>query len=279
MRWGVFIVAACLMTGVAHAEKPAPKHVDRWRLVGQTIQLPQADPRTMRVLGARLGQAPGNISSLGGEARLYLPADGAVDVKWGLIVWISPYNDDELPETYRRVFQRLKLIAIMPLGAGNEVAVARRLGLALRCAEYATKTCTLDPQRIYVAGFSGGGRCASWLGVLYPDRFRGAMPVCGCDYFRPVPVPNNPGKLWPADFRPPPRNVLNLAKKNVRFALLTAEHDANRLQTKTLYSQGFLRDHFEHVVYLEAPNLAHEMPLAGWLERGVAVMEGRDVER
>ncbi|MCC7408721.1 MAG: hypothetical protein IT442_11665 [Phycisphaeraceae bacterium] len=269
------ILTAGLMAIAGHAAGQVAGQPDRWRLTDQTVQLPPADPRSMRILAARLGKPYASVNTLGGESRIYLPADGRVDARWGMVVWISPSNDDDLlSATYRRVFQRLRLIVITPLSAGNEAPVARRLSLALRCAEYAKKTYELDPQRFYIAGFSGGGRCASWLGVLYPDLFRGAMPICGCDYFRPMPVPNNPGKLWPADYRPPPGNLLRLAKKNVRFALLTAEHDANRLQTKTLYSQGFLRDRFEHVTYLEAPNLGHEPPLAGWLERGLAVMEG-----
>lgn len=264
----------CLTAGTAHADEPADAQPDRWRLTGQTVQLPPADPRSMRILAIRLKKPPDSISMLGGQARIYLPADGQVDRTWGLIVWISPADNDELPAAYRRVFQRLKLIVITPLDAGNNVSVTDRLSLAVRSAEYASRTYPFERRRLYVSGFSGGGRCASWLGVLYPDLFQGAMPICGCDYFRPMPVPNNPGKLWPADYRPPPGNLLRLAKKNVRFALLTAQYDDNRLQTKTLYTHGFLRDRFEHVTYLEAPNLGHEPPLAGWIERGIRAMEG-----
>lgn len=276
MRLTAVILAMGLMMIAGRAAgQVAAGQPDRWRLTGQTVQLPPADPRSMRILAARLSKPYASVNTLGGEGRIYLPANDRVDARWGMVVWISPSNDDDLlGATYRRVFQRLRLIVITPLSAGNEVPVVRRLSLALRCAEYAKKTYTLNPQRLYVAGFSGGGRCASWLGVLYPDLFQGAMPICGCDYFRPMPVPNNPGKLWPADYRPPPGNLLRLAKKNVRFALLTAQYDDNRLQTKTLYTHGFLRDRFEHVTYLEAPNLGHEPPLAGWIERGIRAMEG-----
>jgi len=268
-------LAMCLATVAARADEPTDTQPDRWRLTGQTVELPPADPRSMRILAIRLKTPPDSISVLGGQARIYLPADGQVDRTWGLIVWISPANEDELPATYLRVFKRLRLIVISPLDAGNSVPTAGRLSLAVRCADYAARTYRFERRRLYVSGFSGGGRCASWLGVLLPEMYRGAMPICGCDYFRPIPVPGSPGKFWKTDFRRPTRSVLDQAKKNVRFVLLTSEHDDNRQQTRTTCTAGFMPDGFQHVTYLEAPEKAHEMPLAGWLERGIRALDGK----
>ncbi|MCC7145675.1 MAG: hypothetical protein IT443_04450 [Phycisphaeraceae bacterium] len=281
MRFTHLSTTACIMLPLAlawtltavGAEKVRAKPSSS-RLVSQTVYLGKADPKLTRMLTARLGRAmekpPENSESSGATARLYLPAVEPVSPPWGLIVWISPHDDEELPPTYLRVFKRLKFIAICPQNAGNNQNVIQRLTLALQAAEYARGRYSIDPKRVYVAGFSGGGRCASRLGVIYPDLFQGAIPICGCDYFRPIPVPGQPGKRWDADYRPPPPNLLMQARKESRFVLVTADHDGNQPQTAATFKLGFLKDRFEHVTYLQVPEKGHEPILAGWLEKALA---------
>lgn len=206
---------------------------------------------------------------------LYLPAacaSGAASA-CGAIVWISAFDTAQPPPTYLPVLDRHRLIWVGARNSGNDRPPLHRYGLALDAAHNLVRRYNVAPQRLYVAGFSGGGRCASRLGVQYPDVFAGAIPVCGCDSYKVLPVPGMPGKRWAADFRMPLPPLLRLARNQSRYVLLTADHDPNRLQTQTIYREVFQKDGYAHVSYLQVPQKGHEMPPAGFFEQAIAELD------
>ncbi|HEV8608386.1 MAG TPA: PHB depolymerase family esterase, partial [Tepidisphaeraceae bacterium] len=131
----------------------------------------------------------------------------------------------------------------------------------------------ISPNRIFISGASGGGRVSSMLGVCYPDIFKGGMYIIGCNYYREMAAPNAGGQVWRRGYAPPPGEILIQAKKNVSHVLLTGEKDGNREQTKIYYENGFKKDGFLHVTYLEVPGMGHQPPNSEWFERGLAAME------
>ena len=70
-----------------------------------------------------------------------------------------------------------------------------------------TRRYAIDESRIYVAGFSGGGKVASMLAVIYPEVFDGAIPMGGTGFYRHVPIPDKKNMLWPATFHQPPTKM------------------------------------------------------------------------
>ena len=80
----------------------------------------------------------------------------------------------------------------------------------------------VDPRRVYISGFSGGGRVASCLGVAYADIFSGAMPFMGVNFYRDVPAPH--GKKFRLNYLPH-KDLLAIAKKDGRFVLVTGSDD------------------------------------------------------
>jgi hypothetical protein len=103
---------------------------------------------------------------------------------------------------------------------------------------------------------------ASMLGVGYADIFSGTLCVCGVNYFRDIPATAETD--FPATYLPDPR-VLPLAKSNGRFVLLTGENDMNRDSTRNTWQQGFQRDGFRNVLYLEVRGMKHALPGAAVL--------------
>jgi pimeloyl-ACP methyl ester carboxylesterase len=204
-----------------------------------------------------------------------VPAGDPPPGGWGLLVWISPgpFGGARRPETLA-VLAKHHLIWVGANGSGNDRNRWDRWGLALDAAFHLQKLYTIDPARVYVAGYSGGGRAASALTMLYPDVFRAGLMVMGVDWYRDLAVPDRPGTHWPAPFSKPPRDLLELARTRSRFVLLEGERDFNRAQTRVIRRE-LENDGFRGVTYLEVPAMSHYDPVpADWLDKAYTALDG-----
>ena len=153
--------------------------------------------------------------------------------------------------------------------------MGRRFALALDAAAGMKKRYAADEDRVYVAGLSGGGRAASMVAPMYPDLFRGGLYIVGVNYWKELPVADDPESVWKAQFNEPPAEQLKLGKSRSRFVLLTGGKDFNRDQTRATWLEGYGKDGFEHVTYLEAPGMEHALPSAEWFEKAVEALQTR----
>jgi hypothetical protein len=194
---------------------------------------------------------------------------------WGLLVWVSPgpYGATQRTDV-SDVLRKHHLLWVGANNAGNQRFTWDRVALALDAVYNMNALYELAPDRIYVAGYSGGGRIASALTMLFPDVFRGGLMVVGCDFYRPVAVPDRPGTHWPPSFQEPPRDRLERVRHDSRLVLLTGTRDFNRAQSRAI-SQAMKEDGFEHVTYLEVPGGDHYMGLdPEWLDRALGALDG-----
>jgi len=205
--------------------------------------------------------------------EVYVPQAYKAGDGWGLFVFDSAGGRGNLHEAWREVLEKHKLIWIGPNKAGNDRLPLCRFGLCIDAVHNMKKLYDIDPNRVYIAGVSGGGRISSMLGVCYPDVFKGGMYIVGCNYFREMEAPNTGGKVWHRGYAQPAADLFNQAKKNVSHVLLTGETDGNREQTKEYYEKGFKKDGFQHVTYIEVPGMGHQPPNAEWFEKGLVAME------
>ena len=192
----------------------------------------------------------------------------------GLLIWISPtpYGGFRNPE-FERVLAEHKLIWIGAHNSGNRRWGWYRVGLALDAVHNARRLYSIDKSRVYAAGYSGGGRVASQLSMLYPVVFTGGFFVYGCDFYERIPVPDRPGALWPARFPPPSSMTLERLQSSSRFVLLTGERDFNRSQTKQIYKRMQAAG-FEHLTYIQIPKADHYFGLPPeWLEKALAALD------
>lgn len=114
---------------------------------------------------------------------------------YALLVFVPPWNDAPIPTGWEPVFDRYGVIFASALNSGNDQHVQfRRMPLALLAAYNVAKQYAVAPERVFVAGFSGGSRVALRLALAYPDVFRGALLNSGAD---PIGRPAMP--LPPAD--------------------------------------------------------------------------------
>lgn len=203
----------------------------------------------------------------------YVPADYDGQKPYGLLVFISPGGSGACPANWRTVLNKHKLIWIGANNAGNFAQLWRRMGLALDAAHNLQKRYRIDKNRVYISGFSGGGRTSSRMSVIYADLFDGAAPMGGCDYFKTVTLPSSPENPWRNRYIAPPSQVLNTAKKRNRYVLFVGADDFNREQTLSIYQQGFLRDGFFHADYLELPEAGHVTPPPDWFDRMITLLD------
>jgi predicted esterase len=207
--------------------------------------------------------------------ELYVPEPReGNDKPMGILVWISASDRGTLPRGWREMAQRHRLIAIGANGSGNDKGLAVRIGLALDAVFNLRKQHPIDETRIYASGVSGGGKIAGMLATIYPDVFTGAVCIVGVTYFRDIPVASKPGTLWQRSFERPGNVLLEKARKNSRFVLITGTADFNREPTKDTYEAGFKRDGFAHVDYVEVPGMGHTIPSdVSWIDRAIDTLD------
>ena len=185
-----------------------------------------------------------------------VPTNGS----WGLLVWISPSDDPGIPAAWDHELATRHLLFVGAKHSGNSRHPLDRIRLALDATCNMCRQYTIDRQRIYIGGFSGGSRIASMLGVAYADIFTGTLCCSGVNFYADVPATAG-GKYYPGTFVPN-LGVLLQAKRKGRFVLLTGDHDENRDNTERVATKGFKSEGFRNVLYLEIPDLSHQMPSA-----------------
>ena len=202
--------------------------------------------------------------------RLVVPKSYAPSAKWGLFVYINADDSAGLPAGYEAVLEKRKLIAVSAYKSGNARNIFDRFRLAIDANVNLRKRFNIDPARVYVSGFSGGGRVASMLAVAYADVFSGAIPLCGVNFY--TDIPSEPGKYWGRGYIPVDE-ALKIAKESGRYVLVTGEKDFNLKNTKAVHELGFKKEGFKRALLLEVPGLGHAPPAADWLEKGLDFLD------
>lgn len=115
---------------------------------------------------------------------LYVPAQPRGPDGYGVLVWVAPQDDFPAPAAWLSELDRRGIIYVSARRSGNTQRVLdRRIPLALHAAANVMRRYPVDPERVYVGGFSGGSRTALKLAVGYPDLFRAALLNAGSDVF------------------------------------------------------------------------------------------------
>ena len=236
-----------------------------------TLHSPLNTPRNF---AERFGWEGPRYNLLKESFSVYVPEDYQPDTPYGLFVWISPTESGAVPQPgMKAILDKHRLIWIGANNAGNSrVPFWHRFGLALDAAENMKRRYRIDDGRIYVGGFSGGGRSASVVAIGFPEVFQGGLYAMGCNYFRRIPVANTPGKYY-SHFQEPTAQILHTVMNRNRYVFFTGSGDFNRDETKATYDR-YLGDGFKHVTYIETPGLDHRLPAdVNWFEESVVFLD------
>ncbi|GAA6169250.1 hypothetical protein NBRC116591_30610 [Sessilibacter corallicola] len=150
--------------------------------------------------------------------QVYLPENYSPENPPGLLVYISPGNSGEIPDDWQDIMDELNLIWIGADNSGNNVDTHKRLTYALLAPRaIAHNRYPVNPDRVYLSGFSGGGRVASLLASDFPSIFKGA-------------IYNSGANKW-LNMTPEKLEVM----KNNRYVFITGREDFNLNDTKRVY--------------------------------------------
>jgi dienelactone hydrolase len=206
--------------------------------------------------------------------QAYVPEAYDPAEAYGLLVWISPTPRGDIPDpSWAAVLDKSRLIFIGANASGNKREVADRIRLAIDAVYNLKQRYNISDDRIYVCGFSGGGRSASMCATSFSEVFAGGgFYICGVNFFRDTPVPGKKNEFWPAQFYAPLGPLLSDQKRYLRYVLMTGDKDFNLDNTTAVYN-AYLKEGYQHVTLLQVPDMSHDVPDADWFEKGIAAME------
>ncbi|MGA9572319.1 MAG: PHB depolymerase family esterase [Lysobacterales bacterium] len=175
----------------------------------------------------------------------------------GVLVYVSPMDTGEIDSRWRVVMDQQNLIYISANDVGNKIPTIRRMVMANLALKVLAQQYVFDAGRIYVSGFSGGGKVASLLATQYPEVFTGALYICGV-YF------------WKEDQTPNVERVLEN-----RFVFLTGSKDFNRMQSRRVQKR-YNEAGAQHTRLIIVPGMAHRPPGADYLTEALVFLDGQD---
>lgn len=145
-----------------------------------------------------------------------------------------------------------------PYDAGNNTPMPRRVRIILDVLDDLRRHQRVDPDRTYVAGFSGGGRVACAVAFALPELFGGIMPVCAGGELRE--------EAW----------LRHRAIDRLSIAFMTGTEDFNQGEVERFRGPMFSEMGIRTRVTV-TPKLGHAIPEAKvfqtaleWLDAGAA---------
>jgi pimeloyl-ACP methyl ester carboxylesterase len=183
-----------------------------------------------------------------------VPENYDPEVPAGILVYISPGNSGRMVRDWGSVLDNENLIWVSAGRSGNSIDPRKRIAYALLGPTLIAKNYNVDPDRIYVAGLSGGGRVASIVAPSYPTLFTGAIYICGVN-----PIAEQLAS-----------NIESIQPN--RFVFVTGEDDFNRIETRKVYDE-YIQSGMDNSHYLEFKRMGHENPDAEGLAEAIALLD------
>jgi len=247
--WALACICLCiapiLAAGASTGNEPA---TDGLRLEATPAQLIGAQE------AARLADILDPEEPLSWE--VYLPDNDATETP-GVLVYVSPRASGQIDPRWKSVMDTHNLIYIGANNSGNRIPTIQRMVMATMAIRALAQNHAFTIERIYVSGFSGGGRVASRLASQYPEVFSGAIYICGVDYWKKRQTPK----------------VDRLLEN--RFVFLTGSKDFNRNETSRIYRK-YLKAGATQSKLMVIPGMRHQHPDTANMAEALRFLDGTD---
>jgi predicted peptidase len=189
--------------------------------------------------------------------RVHVPRSYHPDTPAGLVVYISPTASGQLRSDWQPVLEEYNLIWVSAHESGNRTPTKRRILYATLAPYVAADMYEIDPERVYLSGFSGGGKAAGIASISLARLFKGAIFICGAE-------------LWP-DTR---RQHYAAAASN-RYVFVSGSRDFNRELTTATYRK-YVRAGLTNSRLMIIPGMDHRTPSAKHFREAIHFLHGDD---
>ena len=173
------------------------------------------------------------------------------------MLFISPSQKPSGWRQWQKLCQQSGVIFASPFEAGNNCPNPRRVRIVLDVLDDMRRRYTVDADRTYLAGFSGGARIACSVAFGLPEYFGGVAAVCGAEKLRE--------ESW----------LRQRVIDRLSVALITGETDFNRSELER-FREPMLTGVGVRTQVVMVPKLGHGIPVDrqlakvfAWLEEGL----------
>jgi dienelactone hydrolase len=192
---------------------------------------------------------------------LYVPANKPAD-GYGLLVWVSPLDEAGMPPGWQATLEDRGVIFVTAARSGNQTSpLGRRIPLALTAAANVARSHPVDPDRIWIAGFSGGARIAERMALAYPDVFSGAI------------LDGSSDDIGSADLPLPPRENFERLLDRMAIVLSTGEADEPNTEDARRVASSLRRHCFDRSSVEVRRREGHVMMNAGSLAGAIEFLD------
>ena len=188
------------------------------------------------------------------EWSIYVPVGYNSDLPAGVLVFISAGKSGKIPREWKTLMDKYNLIWIAANMSGNKVETALRVSYAIFAPSVLIKDYALNDERIYISGFSGGGRVASMAATEYAHIFKGAIYNSGVNFW---------GKEIPKRF--------NEIKRN-RYVFIAGAEDFNLRDTKKVY-HAYQKTGVKNIKLMVIPSMAYSLPRKSKYEEAIDYLD------
>jgi predicted esterase len=185
---------------------------------------------------------PGDYQSASQSFELFVPTRRDTKQPIPLVLFISPSNQPAGWKNFEMSCKKLGFAFAGVRDAGNDVRPGqKRVRIILDVLDEVRRQLPIDPDRTYVAGFSGGGRMACAVGFALPEYFGGVMPICAGGSLREEP--------W----------LRQRSADRLSVALLTGQTDFNKGEVERMWGTYFKEVGVRSRTWTQ-PGLGHGIP-------------------
>jgi hypothetical protein len=201
----------------------------------------------------------GEYDSTQQSYELFIPPGYKPDHAYPLILHVDPGGRSNGWRIWRTVCQRHGAFFAGPHNAGNAGGVERpvRRRIILDVLDDVRHRYSIDPDRTYLTGISGGGNAAARIAYALPELFGGLAAIVGTWGMRP--------EHW----------LRQRAAERLSVALLSGEFDFNRNELALEYFPC-VKEHGVRSMLHVYPGIGHQAPKPAqleevfqWLEAGL----------
>ena len=190
------------------------------------------------------------------EWSVYVPKGYDPERPPGLLVYISPGDSGRIPRQWIPIMERRNLVWMGAHRSGNQTHTTLRIAYAILAPVAIERQYRIDAERVYLSGFSGGGRVASMIAADYAHIFKGAVYNCGAN-------------RWNGE---QPRRFDEM--KTNRYVFVTGSRDFNLSDTRDVY-QAYTNAGIANTRLMVISRMGHENPDRARYDEAIEFLDSR----